>query len=257
MHVSLVQLDIAWEDPPRNYARAHELLAHARLKRESLVVLPELFACGFSMNVDRVGEDEPRATENFLRDVAREFGVFVVGGVAARTAGRVRNEAVVVNPPGDMIARYAKLHPFTLAGEKDAYAAGEDVVLFDWAEFKVAPFVCYDLRFPEIFRRAVRRGANLFTVIANWPSARVNHWVTLLQARAIENQAYVVGANRCGRDPKLEYPGRSLVIDPLGNIIADAGDHETVLAAEVDFQQVARLRAKLPFLNDLRAEFLG
>jgi predicted amidohydrolase len=256
MNIALVQLDIAWEAPTRNHARVHELLAHARPRRDSLVVLPELFACGFSMNVDRVGEDEPRATEMFLREIAREFGVFVVGGVAARTAGRVRNEAVVANPSGDVIARYAKLHPFTPAGEKDAYAAGEDVVIFDWSGFKVAPFVCYDLRFPEIFRRAVRRGASLFTVIANWPSARVNHWITLLQARAIENQAYVVGVNRCGRDPKVEYPGRSLVVDPLGNIIADAGNGERVIAADVEIRQVSEFRSNLPFLDDVRTEFL-
>ena len=132
------------------------------------------------MNVSRVGEDEPRPTEMFLSDLSRELGVFVVGGVAAQSAARVRNEAAVTNPTGDIVARYAKLHPFTPGGEKDAYVAGDDVVLFDWNGFKVAPFVCYDLRFPEIFRRAMRHGADMFVVIANWPAPRVGHWLSLL-----------------------------------------------------------------------------
>ncbi|HTL28529.1 MAG TPA: nitrilase-related carbon-nitrogen hydrolase, partial [Tepidisphaeraceae bacterium] len=124
-----------------------------------------------------------------------------------------------------------------------------------WTDFTVAPFVCYDLRFPEIFRRAVRKGATLMTVIANWPEARINHWLTLLQARAIENQCYVIGINRCGFDPQLRYPGRSVVVDPHGVIIADAGHQQRVLIADLDPKLVETTRTKLPFLSDMREDF--
>lgn len=257
MNVALVQLDIAWEDMQRNFSRVGELLNRARPAPGTIVVLPELFACGFSMNVDRVGEHEPRATEAFLLETSRRLGVCVIGGVAARSDRGVSNEAVVTNSHGAIIARYAKLHPFTPAGESEAYVAGDDVVVVECDEFRVAPFVCYDLRFPEIFRRATLRGANLLVVIANWPSSRVEHWITLLRARAIENQAYVIGVNRCGNDPKVAYPGRSIVIEPLGDIVADAGNSETVLQTELDIRKVTDFREKLPFLRDIRDELLG
>jgi len=256
MKVHLVQLNIAWEDPKRNYARVRELLAETTIEPRSLIVLPELFASGFSMNVDRIGESEPRPTERFLSDLAKEYQAFAIGGVAARSGKRVTNEAVVFNFSGKLLARYAKLHPFSPGGESVAYARGDDVVLFDCGEFRAAPFICYDLRFPEIFRRATRRGATLFIVIANWPAGRIEHWVTLLRARAIENQAYVIGSNRCGNDPDLAYPGRSIVVDPLGAIVAEAGDCEQVLSAEIDLSRVADFRTKLPFLADIRPEFL-
>jgi len=118
----------------------------------------------------------------------------------------------------------------------------------------VAPFICYDLRFPELFRMAVRQGAQLYVVIANWPASRVHHWVTLLQARAIENQAYVVGVNRCGSDPKVAYAGRSLVVSPRGVILADAGGGERVLSAELDLAALQAYRAEFPVLQDMRWE---
>jgi predicted amidohydrolase len=257
VNIAIVQPDIVWEDPPQNYARVRELLGATRLAPGSLVILPELFACGFSMCVERVAESRPRPTETYLAELARQRQFHVLGGVAAEHGGDVRNEAVFYDPSGTNVARYAKLHPFAPGGEAAAYARGHDIVTFDCMEFRIAPFICYDLRFPEIFRRATRRGANLLAVIANWPSSRVEHWLTLLRARAIENQAYVVGVNRCGNDPNLTYPGRSIIVEPLGEIVADAGASETVLQAEIDIRKVKDFRAKLPFLRDMRDEFLG
>src|SRR5439155_1088670 len=120
--------------------------------------------------------------------------------------------------------------------------------------FRVAPFVCYDLRFPEIFRAAMQRGANLMVIIANWPSPRVEHWITLLRARAIENQTYVMGVNRCGNDPYLPYPGRSLIVDPRGNILSDAGDSQIVITADIELATVTEYRRELPFLNDMKTD---
>jgi predicted amidohydrolase len=145
------------------------------------------------------------------------------------------------------------MQPFTPGGEADHYAAGERPVAFRWNDCTVSPFVCYDLRFPEIFRQAAAaHQPELFAVIANWPEKRIQHWVRLLQARAIENQAYVIGVNRVGADPHLTYPGRSLIIDPQGEILVDAGSNEGCIRAKLDLPGLRKYREGLPFLADLR-----
>ena len=141
------------------------------------------------------------------------------------------------------------MHPFKFAGE--AAAPGTEPVVLDCGEFKLSPAVCYDLRFPELFRACVKRGANLFAVIANWPTSRLDHWLTLLKARAIENQAYVIGVNRCGRDPVNEYLGRSQVIGPRGEVFADVGEGEGVVNAELDLLELQDYRKKFPSLQGL------
>jgi len=222
-----------------------------------LIVLPEMFATCFSINVEATTQPA-REIEQFVFQLAKSRQATVVAGLAARDEQqRARNLAIVARPTGTLLTHYSKIHPFTLGGEADCYLAGDKVVTFGWQGFTVAPFVCYDLRFPEIFRHATKRGANLFVVIANWPIARAEHWVTLLRARAIENQAYVVGVNRVGRDPNLVYGGRSILVDPMGTIRADAGAEEGLLIADLDLQFLERTRRQLPFLQDLRDDFLG
>jgi predicted amidohydrolase len=140
------------------------------------------------------------------------------------------------------------MHPFKMAGE--LVVPGTEPVVVECGEFKLAPAVCYDLRFPELFRAGVKRGANLFAVIANWPTARLDHWLTLLKARAIENQSYVIGVNRCGRDPNAEYPGRSQIISPRGEVLADAGGGEGVVRGELDLPELQAYRREFPVLQD-------
>src|SRR4030095_7656034 len=135
---------------------------------------------------------------------------------------------------GDLLARYLKQRPFSGGGEDLAHERGGSPVTFEWGGLRIAPLICYDLRFPEVFRAAVRAGAEMLAVIAAWPLVRIDHWITLLRARAIENQAYVIGVNRCGRDPEFVYPGRSLVVDPHGAVLVDAGDGEKGVTAGVD-----------------------
>jgi len=223
----------------------------ARPAEGSLVVLPEMFSTGFSMNLAVTRQGPEREDEAFLAELARAHRVFVAGGAVSAGAGEMaRNEAVVVSPEGALCARYKKIHPFSRGGEHEAHEAGAEIVTFPWGGFTVAPFVCYDLRFPEIFRAAVRRGADLFVVIALWPAIRYQHWLTLLQARAIENLAYVVGVNRMGTDPNLSYAGRSVVVDPHGVIIADAGEREQVLTAALDPEVATAWRRDFPALQD-------
>ncbi|MEI9895449.1 MAG: carbon-nitrogen family hydrolase [Chthoniobacter sp.] len=246
-----VQLDIVWEDKAANFRKVEALLAAASPAARSLVVLPEMFATGFSMNLAVTRQGEKREDEAFLAGLARKHGVFVTGGVVSRgTAEMGRNEAVVFSPEGNLLARYAKIHPFSLGGEAQGHEAGTEVVTFPWGGFLAAPLVCYDLRFPEIFRAAARQGANLFVVMALWPVRRQQHWLTLLQARAIENQAYVVGVNRVGREPELLYAGRSVVVDPQGVIIADAAEREQILSATLDPEVMSAWRRDFPALRD-------
>jgi predicted amidohydrolase len=171
--------------------------------------------------------------------------------------GKGRHQALVVGPDGTELVRYTKLHPFCLGSEHQHFRRGEALALFPWQGFTVAPLICYDLRFPEAFRCAVARGATLFVIIANWPQAREDHWLTLARARAIENLAYVVTVNRVGRDPHLAYSGRSQVINPRGEIVADAGNAAGWLAAALDAELVRNCRRGFPALNDIRPEFLG
>jgi omega-amidase len=257
MWVACCQFDIAWEDKPANFAKVRALLAGAKLRRGTLVALPEMSFTGFSMDVARLAEPAGGESERFLRDTAREFGVWLVGGVAGvDQEGRARNQLIVFSPEGAEVKRYAKMQPFTPGKEAQHYIAGDSVMTFRAGEILVAPFICYDLRFPELFRMAAWQKPGLFVVIANWPEARIAHWVKLLQARAIENQAYVIGVNRCGSDPELRYNGRSLIANPHGEIIADAGDGEGVLTAEIDFVSLEDYRRNLPFLGDMRSDFV-
>lgn len=253
MKIACCQWDIAWENRSENYRTVRNLLAKTRLPPGSLLVLPEMFATGFSMNVPTVCESSPSESEAFLQSLARDQGLFIVAGLALLDQDdRPRNQAVIVGPEGQIIDRYNKIQPFSLGGESQQYYAGTEIVLFKWQQCTVAPLICYDLRFPELFRTAVRRGAQLFTVIANWPVKRDRHWVTLLQARAIENQAYVVGVNRCGTDPKHSYSGRTLIVDPHGNILTEMGNEEGVVSADLDLAALQAWRVEFPALQDMR-----
>lgn len=253
MNVYGIQFDIAWEDKPANFATVHRLLADARPEPGSLVVLSEMFATGFSMNAAAIAEGPDGETFRFLAETAREWRVFVVGGVPTRRGdGVFQNESLLFNSEGNLVARYSKMYPFAPGGEKDHYAAGESPVVAEVAGFPLAQFICYDLRFPETFRLAAARGAEVYTVIASWPEMRIGHWVTLLQARAIENQTYVIGVNRCGRDPFFQHTGRSLIVGPDGAILADAGEGEGVISTTLDRPGLEAYRQRLPFLKDMR-----
>jgi omega-amidase len=256
MKVIGLQLDTVWENKAANHAKVLAMIEKAKPDHDSVVVLPEMFATGFSMNVPGIHDSDTPETQGFLAQTAAEYRIYLIGGLVTKSErGRGRNQCVVYSPEGREIARYTKLHPFTLGGESDHYEAGESVCIFELGKFTVAPFICYDLRFPEIFRAASRLGANLFTEIACWPEARIEHWVTLLKARAVENQAYIIGINRSGRDPNFNYPGRSLIVDPRGQVISDGGREECSISAELNFEELIKYRRDLPFLNDMRSDF--
>lgn len=255
MNIVAVQFDIAWENKRENFARVRRLLEAAAPAENSLVALPEMFATGFSMNASTIAEPYGGETEQFLARTASEFGIWLIGGVAMRGRdGKARNKALVFSPAGELKAYYAKMRPFTLGGEPEHYTAGERPIAFRWGDCGVSPFICYDLRFPELFREAAAaHRPELFVVIANFPAKRIQHWVPLLQARAIENQAYVAAVNRIGEDPFYQYNGCSMIVNPHGEIMADAGDHERCIQAALDLANLRKYRDGLPFLADMKA----
>jgi len=257
MRIAGLQLDIAWEDKPANFDKVRRLVAAAKLPPGSLLLLPEMFSTGFSMNVAGIAEAEGGPTEAFLASLAKEQGLTVSGGVVVRAPdGRGLNQSLTVGPDGAVVARYSKIHPFSYAGETTHYAPGTETLTYPWGGAVVSPFVCYDLRFPEVFRNAVKKGAQVLTVVANWPEPREAHWLALLKARAIENQAFVIGVNRCGRDPKLAYSGRGQVLDPRGAVLADGGAAEGVFGAEIDLASLLAYRKDFPALQDMRSGWL-
>ncbi len=249
--IHLVQMEACWEDKEAAFAKVRALVAAAPPAPGSLLVLPEMFATGFSNRLEATREPVEGPTTVFLRQLAAEWHCAVVGGlVVPGTEGLGCNQALALGPDGRELARYTKKHPFALGGEALVHAPGSASVLFDWGGLRLAPLICYDLRFPEVAREAVALGAEVLLYIAAWPSRRHQHWLTLLQARAIENQAYVIGVNLCGEDPNFSYPGRSVVVDPQGVILADAGSREGVLATLLEPEVVTEWRAQFPAVTE-------
>ena len=250
MRIALVQMDLAWEDVPENHRRAARLLEEAAAGGARLALLPEMFSTGFSMDSRRIAQPPGGPSESFLREQSARLDLWILASVPEAGEPSPRNMALLVSPDGSVV-RYAKIHPFSYAGEDRVYTAGDRVVTAEIEGMRVTPLVCYDLRFPEPFRTAADE-TDLFAVVANWPDQRREHWRALLRARAIENQAYVAGVNRAGDGNGLHYAGDSAAIAPLGETIVEADDREQVLFADVDPGIVRKLRSRFPALNDRR-----
>ncbi len=253
MKAHLVQLDIVWEDKAANHERVRALVKDAAPGRGGLVVLPELFDVGFTLNVEAACDDDG-STLAFLRSLAEDTGCTVHGSRAMRSgADRAVNCATIVSPDrGGLLCEYAKIHPFSYGREPESYDGGDELGSYTWNSMRVCPCVCYDLRFPELFRLGAREGAEVFVYGANWPDARQAHWRALSVARAIENQAFVFAVNRCGSDPHLSYAGGSIALGPKGDVIGELGSEEGVLSVEVDPESVRSWRSTFPCLRDIK-----
>jgi predicted amidohydrolase len=248
--VAAIQHEVVFEDAEATREHVRPLIAKAASDGARLIVLAEMFATGFSMHPERIAEDEGGPTEQFLLAQAAEHNAFLIASVAQRGAdGLFRNNAIVASPTG-FVARYAKIHPFSYAHEHEHYAAGTEFLTVDLDGIRTSVFVCYDLRFAdEFWARALE--TDLYVVVANWPAPRAEHWRALLRARAIENQAYVVGVNTVGTIDGHEYSGDSQIVSPLGEV-TDGGRTELVFYGEVDAATVAATRKRFPFLADRR-----
>ncbi len=248
MKIALIQMNSAWEDEARNRKTALHLLAEAARAGCDVAVLPEMFATGFTMNLAVVSDG--RETFGFLGEQAKKNKMNIIAGLAAKRPRdrRGTNGAFVFDRTGSQRDRYVKIHAFPLLSEDTFYRPGKKPVIFKIDEVLASVFICYDLRFPELFRQ-VSADVQVVFVIANWPAERMMHWETLLKARAIENQCYIVGVNRLGKDGNgIQYTGGSLVIDPLGATVAQLDWRNDWATAEIDPGMVASVRNRYPFL---------
>ncbi|RFU21068.1 nitrilase-related carbon-nitrogen hydrolase [Geodermatophilus marinus] len=261
MRIAAVQHDIVWEDRAANFARLAPQVARAVGAGAELVLLSETFSTGFSMTPG-IGEPEGGPSSAFLCEQAALHGVWVAGscpevapgpgGAAGADAALPFNSLVLAGPDGT-VHRYRKLHPFTHGGEHERFRAGEEPATVRIGGLRVTPLICYDLRFANVFWDAAPH-TDVYLVPANWPAARRVHWRTLLRARAIENQAYVVGCNRVGTaGDGTEHAGDSVVVSPMGELLATAAGGETLVVADVDPAEVAATRERFAFLPDRRS----
>src|SRR5664280_17353 len=217
MKIALVSLDQVWEDKIANQNKCSEFIAKAGLLGVDLIVFPEMTLTGFSMSIGIIGENHANSqTIDFFSHEAKNNKIAVAFGVVFTDGNKATNNLIVVDKTGTVLSSYAKIHPFSYSGENDYYVGGDKLVSCKIGEANIGLTVCYDLRFPEIFQFLSRR-CNILLTIANWPEKRINHWKILLQARAIENQSFMVGVNRTGTDPKnLSYVKSSMVFNPTG-----------------------------------------
>ena len=251
MRIAAIQHDIVWEDAAATCRHLEPLVAGAAASGADLAVLSEMFATGFSLDGERIAEPEGGPTSSWMLQQAAAHGLWIYGSVPERRAGeKPRNVGILAGPDGTT-HRYAKIHPFTYAGEHDAYDAGEETVTVEVGGLRLSLFVCYDLRFADDWW-PLAPTTDVYLCCANWPEARRTHWQVLLQARAIENQAYVVGVNRVGEGGGLAYSGDSRIFDPLGEMLAGGARTETVLLADIDAGEVAKVRDRFRFLPDRR-----
>jgi omega-amidase len=250
MKLAAAQMNITWHDRSANHEKVRQMAAQAKKAGAELLVLPEMFSTGFSMDTSITAEFLDGVTPTLLRRLARELGLAIVGGfVLARDDGGPQNVSLAVDSNGNDLALYAKIHQIGLLGEDQSYQPGDWPVPFSLGALNAVCFVCYDLRFPELFRLVVDR-CELIMIIASWPAVRQPHWDLLLRARAAESQCFVVGVNRVGQGGDLNFIGGSAIIDPLGQVLAHGGDKETLIVADIDPAKVAEVRSSMPFLKD-------
>lgn len=257
MKVALMQMDIVLGDVAANCAKVRTMLAEGLARGAKLFVLPELWSTGYQLaDIVRLAEPENGPSLEVLRDFAGRNRVEIVAGSLAELAGdKVYNTACVIGADGRITAKYRKIHLIGLMEEDKYITPGGAKCLFDASFGPAGLIICYDLRFTELPRNLALQGCRALFVPAEWPAVRGAHWLTLNIARAVENQIFVFAANRVGRDAANEFFGHSLVVDPLGNILAQgSATQEEVVIADVDFAAVEEARQRIPVYADRRPE---
>jgi len=246
--VTLIQTELDWEDVAANLRRFDRLIGSLQVATD-LIVLPEMFTTGFSMNAAALAEDMNGRAVGWLREIARRTAAAVVGSIIIIDDGRFYNRLCWASPDGEL-ATYDKKHLFRYAGEDRVYTAGGASLLVELKGWRIRPFVCYDLRFP-VWTRNPNRTYDLALFVANWPQRRAEHWKVLLQARAIENQSYVIGVNRIGTDGNgLYHSGDSSVIDPIGSILFGSAHAPCVFTLPLERDRLDDYRQSFPAWKD-------
>jgi predicted amidohydrolase len=253
INAAAIQFNVQQGDVDANLAYVRAALARVAAQGANLVVLPEMWSSGFSYkNLNELAQRTAGIVEELLV-LSRELGLVIVGSMPEPNGAKVFNTAYVADN-GKLAGVYRKLHLFSLLGEDRAFDSGDKWLLADTTVGKVGVIICYDLRFPELSRRLALEGADVICVPVQWPKPREEHWQTLLRARAMENQLFVVSANACGIVGKLDFPGMSMIINAKGEVLAAAGYEKCEITAQLYLQAMADWRAQIPCFNDRRPE---
>ena len=250
MKLALIQYNPTWENKEANKQRILSMISD--IEGVELFVFPEMTLTGFTMKSKEMSETIQGDSFRFFSSIAEEKSSNIFAGIIERRNTRIYNTLFHIKPDGNLVKLYRKVHPFSYSGENEHYNAGTKPAMTKIKKWKIGLTICYDLRFPEIFRKYGKKRAHLIVNIANWPDTRIEHWRTLLKARAIENQCYVAGVNRVGKDPKLNYVGYSSVFDPMGKEIVAVENEEKVIVVDLDKNYVNEVREKFPFLDDIK-----
>ncbi|OUN00887.1 MAG: nitrilase [Paenibacillaceae bacterium ZCTH02-B3] len=261
LRVALLQMNIRMGDPDANFAEMERWLERAAEgpEKPDIIVVPEMWNTGYAMDrIRELADHEGRRTRELIADFCRKHRIHVLAGsIAERGEDGVRNVSYLFGRDGRVLCRYAKIHLFPLMDESDHLRAGDGIGLAELEGFKAGIMICFDLRFPELARRLAAEGVRVLFVPAQWPHPRMHHWRTLLMARAIENQIWTVGCNRVGESGGTRFFGHSMVVDPWGEIAAEAGDDETILTVRIDLGAAEEARRRLPVWECRRPELYG
>ncbi len=253
----IVQFDVKTGQVENNLNTALGYLEKLAAENVCLAVLPEMFSCSFdNENLSRHSSLSGMVVER-LSFFARNNHIAIAGTLPEKEKDQIFNTMVFIDVDGKIKARYRKLHLFRLTGEHLFYTAGNDIVIIDSSLGRIGLLICYDLRFPELARSLFLQGAQMIVVSAQWPESRKEHWKTLVKARAIENQLFMVCSNRTGMDEDLRFPGMSLIVDPMGNVLTQAGQDEKTAFAEIDPDLVKNARSLIPCSTDRRQDIYG
>lgn len=249
MKAALCQFQIEYEDKETNLQRAEHMIASAAAAHAQIIFFPEMSFTGFSMNVSAIRESNGETMQT-MQKYARKYQIAVGFGWVRQNSDKGENHYTVLDEAGAILADYVKIHPFSFSGEDDHFAAGNQTTVFPFAGHRFGLFICYDLRFPEIFR-AVAADVDIMVIAANWPEKRIAHWNKLLEARALENQCWVLGINCVGNQENLHYNGSSRAVDPEGETVDSMVDREGIIFCEIH-DEVAQFRNNFPALHDRR-----
>ncbi|RED60383.1 carbon-nitrogen family hydrolase [Cohnella lupini] len=256
LRIALVQMNIVAGNPDANFAKMEARLkeAAASSPKPDLIVLPEMWNTGYALTeIQVLADPDGRRTKEVISDFCRKHGISVLAGsIAQLRAEGVTNTVHVFDRTGAEVSEYSKIHLFQLMNEHLHLESGDKLGTFDLEGIPAAVMICYDIRFPELARKLALDGAQILFVPAEWPHPRLHHWRTLLQARAIENQMYVVSCNTVGDSGGSSFFGHSMVIDPWGEVLAEAEEEETILVAEIDLGLVNEVRGRIPVFADRR-----
>lgn len=260
MKISCIQMNVRAGNPEENFSHVERLIRKAAKHRPDVILLPELWNTGFAPGkIDpALADDDGARTKAFCAEFAKQFGInLVAGSVLTRKRGLLYNTAYVFDRTGDCIAEYDKMHLFSPSGEGEKYAAGKQIVTFPLDGVDCSIMICYDLRFAELARAMALSGAKVLFIPAEWPRQRTEQMRTLLRARAIENQQFAALCNGCGTAFGTQFGGSSAIVDPLGDLLAKAGQREIIITAEIDFSMQEKIRQSLPVFLDRRPELYG